>query len=332
MATQEQADADLAVSEAKALQSAAAAAPWLTRHRQGMGLLCPLALDGPLAAPTPDAAPPEWVVCAECNTRYETRAFGFCPRCGATARLASSAPVGPGGPTRRDPARMRLQLGGVLLILVGGFFLTGAAASFLDPGSSEAQLYAWSAAQNSTDVAPSTILLHVTQGSTPIQGANVSLVAGGHEVARGTTDREGRFNATLSGYVAARINVTHNGGTWVRLLLAPSGQPVTVTIDVATDAQVTERVIGARGLATGVATSALVLSLGMVLGGLAAVLARWRGLALVGPLPVLVLSLLLVALVISAGPAVMMSSLVILSLVGIPYALVLSGRSAFRRR
>lgn len=297
-----------------------------------MGLLCHRALDPPLATQTPDAAAPDWVVCAECNTRYETRAFGFCPRCGATSRRAASAPIGPGGPTRRDPARMRLQLGGVLLILVGGFFLTGAAASFLDPSGSEAQLYAWSAAQNSTDVAPSPIVLHLTDGTAPVAGAIVTLQAGNELVANGTTDANGRFEATLTRHTAARLNVTHDNRTWVRLMLAPSGQSVEVRIDVASDPLVSDRVAGARGLATGVAVSALVLSLGMVLGGLAAVLARWRGLALVGPLPVLVLSLILVALVMSAGPAVMMSSLVILSLVGVPYALVLSGRSAFRRR
>ncbi|MFO1532233.1 MAG: hypothetical protein ABR562_00820 [Thermoplasmatota archaeon] len=263
-----------------------------------------------------------WAVCAECNTRYDARTLAFCPRCGGTARAGSDATPGPGG--RRDPARMRLQLGGVLLLILGGLFLAAATTALMNPGATERQVFLFGLGQDES-FQGGEVAVRVLDDGLPVPGANVTMQAGNRTLAAGATDLDGRFNATLRGSIAVNVTVTRGTESWLRQVLAPQGVTATVAIDLAHDAASSDRVVGAQGLALTTMLALLVLSLLLSVGGLAAVLVRWRGLALAGPLPVVALAALLVLLYFSIGP------LLFLAMLGAPYALVVSGRSAFRR-
>ena len=271
---------------------------------------------------------PDWVVCAECHTRYEATQFSFCTRCGSTARAGSGAPVPVSPLRRRDPARMRLQLGGVLLLAVGLVFVGSAVLLFMNPAWSQGTSFDQLGQSPADPTAPAgDIQVHVTDSGVDLRGANVSVTAGNRTVATGTTGADGRYNATLTGSFAVNVTVQAGNGTWVRRALAPHGFVVPVDVDIGRDARSTDRVAGPEELflVTGIAW--LVMSLLMVLGGLAAVLVRWRGLALGGPLPTVAFVLWLAVLLFQAGIAILLP----IVLVVMPYALVVSGRSAFRR-
>lgn len=267
---------------------------------------------------------PGWVVCAECNTRYETEALGFCPRCGSRAKEGES-PVATVGPIRRDPARMRLQLGGVLLLLMGLLFLVAVVVTMLNPAWSETQSFAyWSGPQEDMNATAGTIIVLATDAGKPLVGANVTISSGNRTVASGVTDPAGRYELQLRGYIAVNLTLASGGNSWTRHVLAPSGSTIEVHVDV-TDAAVSDRVEGPDNLLVATTVAGFTMTILLALGGLAAVLVKWRGLALAGPIPMVAF---LALLIVPFG----MAGLFFFALVGTPYALVVSGRSAFPRR
>jgi hypothetical protein len=259
----------------------------------------------------------ELVACAECGNRYEA-SLGFCPRCGGTARgETANTPASP-----RNPARMRLQLGGLLLLLVGLLFLAGPLAILADPSPTERQMHDWwTAAQEGGQLQGGDVALVLMRDGNPVAGANVTVTAGNRTLATGQTDQAGHFNASLGPFVAVTLHV--DGAFRRDALSIVPGAATTVRLDVAIDPAESEAVTGIEGFVTGVVVTILLLSLLLALGGLSALLVRWRGLALAGPLPTLAVVLLGTLIFLNAG------TLALLAILAVPYALVVSGRAAF---
>jgi len=268
---------------------------------------------------------PDWVACADCGTAYDAAQITFCPRCGATAvRPRTPSAANPAGTSRRDPARMRLQLGGIVLLVIGLLATANSGYLLLAPGLAQETVYKVAAAQ--TNVTGGTVALHLTDAGRAVAGARVWAVGeDGRTLLNGTTDADGRLSATLKGAPAGQLHVAAGNLTWTRRVVAFQGSTLDVALDTR-DPVDSPEALGVSQYVTTVLVASTGLSLLLALGGLAAVLVRWRGLALGGPLPMVALAVLFALLFLSVG------GLVLLLLLGGPYALILSGRAAFRRR
>lgn len=267
----------------------------------------------------------EWTVCAECGNRYESPPYSFCPKCGSTARAGPSQPGGVRPTARRDPARMRVQLGGIVLLTVAALSLASTLTLLANPESAQRVLFDTSMESAGGPVGEGgAVHVRLVQDGAPVAGANVTYAGANGTFLAGRTDAGGWHNATLGTRWAAVVNVTWMDRSWTREVLAPGGVVTQLQVDAAEPARVA-RVVGGESLwQAGLATATVLAGL-MALGGLAAVLVRWRGLALAGPLPVLALLVLLLA----ASPQ---GGLLLAALVAVPYVLVATGGSAFRRR
>jgi hypothetical protein len=62
------------------------------------------------------------VTCAECGSHYDSERDAFCPRCGSTAK-GKILPAALAVARRNDPGRRRVQVSGVVLLIIGLLFL-----------------------------------------------------------------------------------------------------------------------------------------------------------------------------------------------------------------
>jgi hypothetical protein len=275
---------------------------------------------------------PRFVQCPECGNRYDAALTGFCTRCGDTA----PAPGTPGASVpafaqpRRDPLRRRVQVGGILLATWGALLgiaclafavlPTGVLATYLDDvvdGLGDAPLAGGElhvqVLDNGTAARNATVELHTPRGVLVSSNATVG----------------GWANVTLGDHAAANLTVRAAGRVLERRVLVRENDTLEVRLDAARDPATAETRLGADRLVELLRIGAGVLAVAALLllaGGIAALAVRWPVLAIAGPVPVVGLTVLLAVATLSVG------MLVILLLQAVGLSLVVSGRSAFRRR
>jgi hypothetical protein len=268
-----------------------------------------------------------WAQCAECGTRYETRATGFCPRCGSTQRRAD-APGQPAAtaPARRDPARRRVQVGGLLLAVFGFLIVAGSGTVLWKAGEIDDQLQQ-TLARERLEVPGGELRLRVLADGVPTQ-ANVTLSRfWGPAFSNRTTDAQGALNLTLGDNGAFNLTVRAAGREVTRPVLVLSGLTEEAAVDVVRD-PATGPWIGLEPLVrlTRILMGAILASAAaMLLAGVCAMAVRLYPLAVAGPVPILAITLIVTVASLSVG------LLVLLAILATALGLIVSGRAAFRR-
>lgn len=269
----------------------------------------------------------ETVECSECGNRYDSQANAFCPRCGSTK---TGAPM-PGAlalSRRNDPRRRRIQMAGVLLLVLGALTLVVA-------------IYYLSVLMGGTALSPDTYdVVAPALGGQPGGGATLTILDNGTAAANVTLHLaamagNATSNATYQGAPLdvplpgqfTNLTVSQGNRTFFRHLYAPQGIHLNVTVDLARDATGPSWVAAdmrgiamvAVGILAGVAAT-------VVLGGIAAMRLQWYPVAVLGAALPTALSLFF---------ALMLLALVYflyVALFGWALVLIARGRPYFRSR
>lgn len=203
------------------------------------------------------------VTCKECGTRYDTT-HGFCSRCGSTAR----GPVTPAVlavAQRRDPGRRRVQAAGVLLLAVGGLFLTSTLVTLvMSDGDLPPEYIGFF-----DDQAGGMLVLTAANGTT--YDALVSTMDG--TPLANASGQSGDLGVDLTDHAAVRVQVASGGETHNATVVVFAGDTVRLLVDDLGDGDViaSDAVGTINRVATGIA---VVFTIVLALGGLAALLLR----------------------------------------------------------
>lgn len=276
---------------------------------------------------------PRLVQCPECGNRYDAVLGGFCPRCGAVAPAPGapgSAPAVPSRATLRgDPVRRRVQVGGMLLATWGALMAIACLGfAALPQGTLVGTLDQVIDNFGDSGLPGGALHVQVLDNGTAVRNATVELrTPAGQMLETRATGAGGWANTTLGEHWAVNLTVRADGHALERRAVVRANDTLELHLDVARGPPAAAR-LGTDRLASLVRVTAGVLGGAAVLllaGGIAALVVRWPALAIAGPIPVLGFVLLLAVASLSVGV------LVVLLLQGIGLALVVSGRSAFRR-
>ncbi|MHB8632946.1 MAG: hypothetical protein ACYDBQ_03125 [Thermoplasmatota archaeon] len=270
----------------------------------------------------------ESVECSECGNRYDSAVSAFCPRCGSTKvgkPLPGAIPTG----QRTDPRRRRVQMAGVMLMMIGLVSAAPSLYGIVYPPALPAGFYENLATVFSAGAGLGGALhLTLMDNGTVVKNAtlHVSRYFGGNaSVTRVGSD--GHAFVTLPGEYS-NVTVVSGNHTWYLRVLSLPAHPVTTTFEVAPSTAGNVQWVSWSAGRDGRILSAVagVLLLFVALAGLAAVRLKGYGLALAGALFIFILWLLGTLIFLDVWLGLM--TLV----VGYLVLLLVRGRSYFARR
>lgn len=252
--------------------------------------------------------------CIECHATFDEK-LGFCPRCGGQKRMAAA-------PARTDAARRRIQMAGLLHVVLGGFLLVISgilvASVVLAPDALLDQL----GTQSSQGLRGGTLDLNLTQAGAPWV-TDVRIYSGSglllHEVQSDATGHvvlnvtEAAIRIVVLGPPEINATAFVLEGSHLRLDLAAEGPAPSPWQGAQELMAVTQ----------GLAWAMLAAGILLFASGVAAVRVRYYGLALGGALPIAVLAGLLALATLNIG------SLLAFGLLVASLAIIVKGRRAF---
>lgn len=271
-----------------------------------------LSVAKPLGRPAVPAAVEETVDCQECGLRYDSSQNAFCPRCGsehkAPERRATMDLV-----KRSDPARRRVQIGGVILMALAALALIQfLIAAFDTSPPDDATLEMLSGVE---------LMRDTPGGDLDVlgNGTYVLRLMDGTEVENGTLAGSHTFDLSST---FTNLTLTTGDGEIIRLIYLPEGESHTLDLQGAAPGQewVAAGTVGAMQALAGFMAFFAALT---VLGGLMAFRLRHRKVAYLACGLALLPGLVLLILLPAAG-------LLLLLLPGAATGLIVSGRQQFQ--
>jgi hypothetical protein len=172
------------------------------------------------------------VDCAECGNRYDSQANPFCPKCGST-KTGAPLPGAVAAGTRIDPRRRRVQLAGVILMVMGLFFLAGTLMGAIFPAASQPdQLYEAAATFAPPPGTGGALDVDFLQNGTPIQNATFTvapLTNSSARVAVPLTAGHAHVNVLPASFTNATLR--QGNRTWVVRLYVTAGNTAVLRYD-----------------------------------------------------------------------------------------------------
>lgn len=251
------------------------------------------------------------VTCAECQENYDSDAMPFCPRCGSTKSTPGVLSGARATAAARDPRRRRVQIGGVMLTILGGLGVV----MFI--------LSAVLAGQLMTDIAGDVLVglpggeleVRVLDNGTAVPNATVQILhQNGTILHEDRTEASGWSNVTALDEALVDVRVLTPEGNWTRTVIVLQGSDDQLIIDVAEDPTTSPDWVGAAELVRTLRITAVVFSVAslMVLAaGISALRLRNRGLAITGAVVGLIPALLLFVVTLAVGALLMVLSLTV---------------------
>jgi hypothetical protein len=215
------------------------------------------------------------VQCAECGHRYDSETNPFCPHCGSTG---SRVPPGAAAVAAQaaDPMVKRVKRAGIILMVMGSFFVVQAGLVAFLPGMAAESMAPSLANQAGGDL---TVIID------PPAIGNLTLRDLDGKVLATTNFTDGRAKLDLGNQAVANATVELAAGNWSRTVVVPESGDLTWRLETDSDSATSDAplvspwLLGFMRVTGGIGCAIAGL---VVVGGVAAFRRRGRGLALTG--------------------------------------------------